>query len=44
MVVFVEGRAKKSDYRHFKIQYDKRPERLRDDAGDAAPAPALSAQ
>jgi excinuclease ABC subunit C len=25
MVVFVEGRAKKSDYRHFKIQYDKGP-------------------
>ena len=25
MVVFVEGRAKKSDYRKFKIQYDKGP-------------------
>jgi excinuclease ABC subunit C len=25
MVVFVEGRVKKSDYRHFKIQYDKGP-------------------
>ena len=25
MVVFVEGRAKKSDYRRFKIQYDKGP-------------------
>jgi excinuclease ABC subunit C len=25
MVVFVEGRAKKSDYRHFKIQYDRGP-------------------
>jgi excinuclease ABC subunit C len=25
MVVFIEGRAKKSDYRHFKIQYDKGP-------------------
>ena len=25
MVVFVEGRAKKSDYRHFRIQYDKGP-------------------
>ena len=25
MVVFLEGRAKKSDYRHFKIQYDKGP-------------------
>lgn len=25
MVVFVEGRSKKSDYRHFKIQYDKGP-------------------
>jgi excinuclease ABC subunit C len=25
MVVFVEGRAKKSDYRHFKMQYDKGP-------------------
>ncbi len=25
MVVFVEGRPKKSDYRHFKIQYDRGP-------------------
>jgi excinuclease ABC subunit C len=25
MVVFVEGRAKKSDYRHFRIQYDRGP-------------------
>jgi excinuclease ABC subunit C len=25
MVVFVEGRSKKSDYRHFKIQYDRGP-------------------
>ncbi len=25
MVVFIEGRAKKSDYRKFKIQYDKGP-------------------
>jgi len=25
MVVFIEGRAKKSDYRHFKIQYDRGP-------------------
>jgi len=25
MVVFVEGRSKKSDYRHFKIQYDNGP-------------------
>ncbi len=25
MVVFVEGRATKSDYRHFKMQYDKGP-------------------
>ncbi|MFN2461484.1 MAG: excinuclease ABC subunit UvrC [Candidatus Velthaea sp.] len=25
MVVFLEGRVKKSDYRHFKIQYDKGP-------------------
>jgi excinuclease ABC subunit C len=25
MVVFIEGRAKKSDYRHFRIQYDKGP-------------------
>ena len=44
MVVFVEGRAKKSDYRKFKIQYDQGPERLRDDAGDVAPALALSAR
>ncbi len=43
MVVFVEGRAKKSDYRKFKIQYDRGPERLCDDAGDAAPALALPA-
>ena len=44
MVVFVEGRAKKSDYRHFKIQYDQRSERLRDDARDAAPPAALPAR
>ena len=25
MVVFIEGRPKKSDYRHFKIQYDRGP-------------------
>jgi len=25
MVVFIEGRAKKSDYRHFRIQYDRGP-------------------
>ena len=25
MVVFIEGRSKNSDYRHFKIQYDKGP-------------------
>ena len=29
MVVFVEGRAKKSDYRNFKIQYERAPTTLR---------------
>ncbi len=31
MVVFVEGRAKKSDYRRFKIRYDQGVQRFRDD-------------